>query len=328
MDLVTSRGLRFAITVDSLKNDAQSPQMFRIPMLLAAVSSASCGESANPTRVFDARADASRPTDGRLVDAASDAANPPPSDAASPFDAPRALDAPAPIDAPFPADAPPLVARSLVFDGIDDLATVSGLLFPTNLTALTVEAWIKPSATNGTRSILAKNLDADYQSFFLQTNLGYPEVGVRGDTNSNYVASGSLLSSNVWTHIAMTWTPSTLRIYINGALAQTQVSAAMVQSSNDLLIGAALLSGMPTRRFSGAIDEIKIWNVVRSQAELQANMSSYATGAEAGLMAYWDFNNDNTQQILDRSPNQRHGTLGATSGIESSDPTISTDTPF
>ncbi|MFK5971063.1 MAG: hypothetical protein QM487_13225 [Candidatus Marithrix sp.] len=47
--------------------------------------------------------------------------------------------------------------------------------------------------------------------------------------------------------------------------------------------------GESTNYFSGEIDEVRIWSVARSQAEIQASMNSTLTGSESGLAAYYNF---------------------------------------
>jgi hypothetical protein len=36
----------------------------------------------------------------------------------------------------------------------------------------------------------------------------------------------------------------------------------------------------------GAVDELRIWNIARSQAEIQATMAVHLTGTEPGLVGY------------------------------------------
>jgi len=38
--------------------------------------------------------------------------------------------------------------------------------------------------------------------------------------------------------------------------------------------------------YDGAIDEVRIWNVVRSAVDIQANMNHDLTGDEPGLVDY------------------------------------------
>jgi len=45
--------------------------------------------------------------------------------------------------------------------------------------------------------------------------------------------------------------------------------------------------------FSGEIDEVRTWNVVRSKEEIQDTLDRSLTGNEPGLVSYWQFDEDN-----------------------------------
>jgi hypothetical protein len=67
--------------------------------------------------------------------------------------------------------------------------------------------------------------------------------------------------------------------------------------------------------FSGSIDEVRFWNDVRTETEINALMNVPAVGDEAGLVAYYDFNqgvpagnNAGVTTLLDRT-GSRNGTL-------------------
>jgi len=83
-----------------------------------------------------------------------------------------------------------------------------------------------------------------------------------------------------------------------------------------------------TASFHGAIDELRIWNVARSQAQLQQDRSELLQGNEANLVGYWTFDEDSGDQIHDQTVGNNTGRLGAGAGPDNSDPAWSTDTPF
>ena len=58
--------------------------------------------------------------------------------------------------------------------------------------------------------------------------------------------------------------------------------------------------------FSGLIDEVRIWNIARTQRQIQATMNTTLAGQEEGLVGYWNFD-DGTAKDL--SPNGNDGTL-------------------
>jgi hypothetical protein len=83
------------------------------------------------------------------------------------------------------------------------------------------------------------------------------------------------LTANAWTHLAVTYDGVNLRLYVNG----TQVSSiaktgAIRTSTNQLQIGGDSLYG---QYFNGLIDEVRIWNVARTAAQVQTDMNTPLT---------------------------------------------------
>jgi hypothetical protein len=63
------------------------------------------------------------------------------------------------------------------------------------------------------------------------------------------------------------------------------------------------------RQFDGALDELRMWNVIRSAVQIQNDRNTELSGVEAGLVAYWTFNEATGTTADDRSPNSHVATL-------------------
>jgi hypothetical protein len=61
--------------------------------------------------------------------------------------------------------------------------------------------------------------------------------------------------------------------------------------------------------FLGQIDEVRIWNVARSAAEVQQDMTTALGGTEPGLEAYYRFDEGQGATAHDSTPNQQDATL-------------------
>lgn len=112
-----------------------------------------------------------------------------------------------------------------------------------------------------------------------------------------------------WYHVALTYdaTTNTLSLYQDGVLVDSGPASGTYAETN-LFIGAFNPNPEPNNLYEGRMDEVRIWNVVRTAAEIANNRNCVLTGDEPGLVAYYDFNQgisdgDNTgiTTLLDRS---------------------------
>src|SRR5262249_40185502 len=65
--------------------------------------------------------------------------------------------------------------------------------------------------------------------------------------------------------------------------------------------------------FKGSIDEVRLWNVSRSQADIQGLMNQASTGSESGLVVSYHFNEGSGLTALDATSNHIDGFLGGVS---------------
>ena len=57
------------------------------------------------------------------------------------------------------------------------------------------------------------------------------------------------------------------------------------------------------------MDEVRIWDDARTQAEIKANMYAELTGSENNLVAYYNMNAGSGTSLADNSSNSYTGTL-------------------
>jgi large repetitive protein len=198
---------------------------------------------------------------------------------------------------------------ALSFDGVDDYVSVphnSNL----NFTSFTVEAWIFPTALDS--KIIGKTA---YGSAVPGFNMGFTSDSklyfeCKQDWGSGCIAGGSsqTVSLNVWTHVAMSWSSGGyLKGYINGVEVLSVVSPALtITNSNSLVIGRAPWIDPNQGAFKGKIDEVRIWNLVRTQAQIKTCMSKELAGNESGLVGYYKMSNGSGTTLSD---NQTYTTV-------------------
>ncbi|MBE7173528.1 MAG: gliding motility-associated C-terminal domain-containing protein [Williamsia sp.] len=98
-------------------------------------------------------------------------------------------------------------------------------------------------------------------------------------------------------HIALVYDGTVLKFYRNGFLmSQIAASGNLFQNNLSTLIGH--YSGtLSNEGFVGYINEVRIWNVARTQDEIRAYMSSSLPASpQAGLLAYYVFNDLQNKQ--------------------------------
>jgi Ca2+-binding RTX toxin-like protein len=122
------------------------------------------------------------------------------------------------------------------------------------------------------------------------------------------------MNLNEWNHIAMTYDGSNLNLYINGELDSSQaVTGTPFISNHPIKIGKEMdVYG----KFEGEIDEVRIWNVARTEQQIQTNLYNNLTGKETGLVGYWNFNEGKGIVATDLSNNINHGIISGATWVE------------
>ena len=189
----------------------------------------------------------------------------------------------------------------------------------------TIEFWLKvhesgnSNAANGEQTILDKRgSGAGYNFRLAETDFPLPIFAfvLPGGVNAH-----NAINHHIWYHIAVTQDQDTLKIYINGELAQAKANKYASSTTAPLRIGEFL--GYPGQYLGlrGDIDELRIWRTARNQNQVQSTMHEKLSGSEAGLAAYWDFDSRSGNTITDLSPNGNDGTIyGNTSLVDSDAP--------
>jgi archaellum component FlaF (FlaF/FlaG flagellin family) len=178
--------------------------------------------------------------------------------------------------------------NSLLFDGVNDKVVMLNDPIYTLTNGFTIEAWIyanawKPNVWQGT--IIGKDLDPQ-RGFVLRCGAnGTLSFTVGTGSNWNEIISGPVMSTDTWYHVAAVLDGGQSRIYINGSLVGSGSCPASMTANTALLIGES--SGFSGRVFDGRIDEVRIWNVVRSESDIAMNQAVDLTNTTSGLVAYY-----------------------------------------
>lgn len=149
---------------------------------------------------------------------------------------------------------------------------------------ITVETWIKVDRFDRTWQGIVTKGDNSWRLHRKGTtnNLNFAINGVGNITGSTNVNDGE------WHHVAAVYNGSQMRLYIDGKLdAQMNATGSIPTNNYDVLIGAN--DQRAGRNFEGQIDDVRIWNTGRSEAEILANYQETLAGTESGLVANYTF---------------------------------------
>ncbi len=190
------------------------------------------------------------------------------------------------------AGGPGATGYALSLDGTNDYVQApAGIYFNTNFT---IEAWVYVRSYNSWSRLLDFGNGAPSDNVVLalsSVTTGLPSLDVFSASvpNGQQITAPSAIPTNQWVHLAATLENGTATLYINGvAVVSGPVAApnALITRTNNY-IGR---SNWSVNSYANAIfDEVRIWSVARSQADIQADMMHPLTGSEPGLVAYWKF---------------------------------------
>jgi hypothetical protein len=164
------------------------------------------------------------------------------------------------------------------FDGSNDYMTLGDSFDLVNNSTFTIECWVNPAAaaTASYPEVFGKYTASGGWWLYLEGSAeGTPNaatferIGSAGSDHASTGAASLALPVNTWSHVAVTYDGTDVRIYLNGVLRDTTTSSRTVPNTAI----AATLGGDPgtTAPFNGRLDEAAIYPTALSQARIQAH---------------------------------------------------------
>ena len=144
------------------------------------------------------------------------------------------------------------------------------------LETLSIEAWVKVEAANGKwQGIVCKQqagcTNRNYGIWVHNNeNVLHAQIGANGVCAFNMNGT-SKITDNKWHHLAFTYDGETGRLYVDGELEGEKANATTFQSNDPITIGVPNKDN--ANGLLGSIDEIRISNIARSEAEIKEAMN-------------------------------------------------------
>jgi len=228
---------------------------------------------------------------------------------------------------------------ALDFDGTNDYVAADGVTSNLNSSTglpFTVSAWAYPDTTvSGTTACCSQreaifafnNSGANLNLLFYAQDGSTQKFYHHGTASNSYTGSSNTFESGQWHHIVMVVDSSgNGKLYVNGGQEATWSNGSN-SSVNRFSIGQEWDSSTSASDFfDGKIDEVAIWNVALSAADvttlynsgngLKASADSGNYDNSDGLIGYWKFNEGTGSTLTDNTSNSNNGTL---TNMDSSD---------
>lgn len=193
--------------------------------------------------------------------------------------------------------------NALDFDGSNDYVNI-----PTNpassLNSMTIEAWFLCRSTTAWQRVFDFGSGGGTKYFLFTPFAGttggpstsYPYFQIyNGATTEQWLVGTKQLTVGKWYHVAITINNATTtgKMYINGELVATNTAMTLKPSTlgatTQNWIGRSQYPSDPY--FNGKIDEFRIWNTERTQADIIAGMKAPVATTATGLVSYYKFDN-------------------------------------
>ena len=173
--------------------------------------------------------------------------------------------------------------------------------------SFTVEFWAKRTAhTPEYRCVLGQGTALIHKRLFL----GFRWEKFRTDFYLDALDSTDSFPDYEWHHWAMSYkeTSNDWTFYRDGIVIETGKADNDYQGTGDMMIGKWGTAGL---YFEGELDELRIWNGIRTQTDIQNVMCKKLAGSEENLVAYYRFDHSSGTILKDLTDNEHHGNLSS-----------------
>jgi uncharacterized repeat protein (TIGR01451 family) len=156
------------------------------------------------------------------------------------------------------------------FPGTGPAVTIAQSPFLDLSSAVSVEAWVRPTAAGQNGGIFEKTINGSVNSqYMLFLEAGIAKFRIRTATGALLPVNGPTLPLSTWSHLVGTFDGATLRLYVNGTLAASAAAQGPLASGS----GVAFLGrlGQNLYPFKGSIDEVAVFTGALSADGVRAH---------------------------------------------------------
>jgi hypothetical protein len=139
---------------------------------------------------------------------------------------------------------------------------------------LTLEAWVRPTASGVSRLVLARGTGKGMSYGLYASQRRAPAGSVRTVAAKasavRRAKAKATLPLRRWSHVAVTFNGNMLRIYVNGEwISSRRAAGSLIDGAGALRIGGG---ASRATSFRGSIDEVRVYDHALTGAEIQADL--------------------------------------------------------
>ena len=177
---------------------------------------------------------------------------------------------------------------------------------------LTYETWFRTSNSSAQhlmgRRIGASSTASSIGSFLRIRGNGQVKFTVSDGSTIREAFSTTVVNDGQWHHVAGVFhAGGNIEIYVDGVLEDTNTTGLSEINGSSLFFQIGRTGAFAL--FKGELDDVRVWNVARSSAEINANKDTCLDGDEAGLNMYFDFEEGMGTIAHDKTANMYDGNL-------------------
>ena len=198
---------------------------------------------------------------------------------------------------------------------------------------VTVSLWIKPTNfPNSYAAIICRGdergpnirsvRNRSYVLYLKDDGSIQMAASPNGRHEASFYSESGVIKLNTWYHIACVIDAknNSMKLFIDGIEVGNRdfkEEKSLYKSRLPLRIGWTHEETRPTQSpFVGLMDEVRIWNIARTEAEIRSDMNKQLNGDEPGLVGYWKFDEEKDGQIFDSTSNKNDGKLIGNAKLE------------
>ncbi len=169
--------------------------------------------------------------------------------------------------------------NALQFNGTNQYVSIPDNASLDSFTAITLEAWVKlgdnptyPDHPGGRyATIVGKSIDDGYQlRMGGDSGAGQFGFGVKTGASFPQIYTTEKYGTGVWYHVVATYDGTNLKLYVNGELRASGASSGSLPNTTYPVEIGRRTNGY---NFAGIIDDVKVYNYARTQAQITYDYS-------------------------------------------------------